>query len=94
MQWACGAEAPLPPYLAEGSCFVPKGTAVAPIWVPVSAAPAPATCRVAAATSPVVSLVPQHPVTWAGSMTLRLLPEPLAPRDCFLNAELLFSAAG
>lgn len=75
MQWACGAEMPLPPYLAKGICFVPKGTAVAPIWVPVSAALAPATCRVAAATSP-VGLVRQHPVTCAGSMTLRLLPKP------------------
>lgn len=30
MPWACGAEMPLPPYLAKGSCFVPKGQ----LWHP------------------------------------------------------------
>lgn len=75
MRWACGAEMPLPPYLAKGSCFVPEGTAVVPIWVPISTALVPAICRVAAATSP-VGIVRQHPVTFAGSVTLRLLPKP------------------
>lgn len=74
-QWACGAETPLAPYLAEGGCFVPKGAAVAPIWVPISAALVPATFKVAAPISP-VGLVRQHPVTCAGSVTLRLLPRP------------------
>lgn len=90
MQWACGAEMPLRPYLAEGSCSVPRGTAVAPIWVPISTTLAPVTCRVAADTSP-VGLGHQHPVTCAGSIIPRLSQ---APRDSFLPAELLFSAAG
>lgn len=92
MQWACGAEAPFPPYLAEGSCRVPRGAAVAPIWVPVSAVLAPATFRVAAATSP-VALGHQHPITCAGSITSDCSLS-LAPRDGFLPAELLFIAAG
>lgn len=94
MQWAHGAEVPPAPDLAKGSCFVPKGTAVVPIWVPISAALVLATCEVAAATSP-VHLVRQHPVTYAGLTPLCVLDcsLSLAPRDGFPTAKL-FIAAG